>query len=42
MALAADFVVAEAEHICPIGDIDPDLVMTPGILVDALIAAEEN
>ena len=42
MALAADFVVAEVENICAIGEIDPDHVMTPGILVDALIAAEEK
>jgi acetate CoA/acetoacetate CoA-transferase alpha subunit len=42
MALAADFVVAEVENICAIGEIDPDHVMTPGILIDALIAAEEK
>ena len=42
MALAADFVVAEVSRIVPAGDIDPDHVMTPGTLVDALILAEEK
>jgi acetate CoA/acetoacetate CoA-transferase alpha subunit len=42
MAMAADFVVAEVDEIVPAGDLDPELVMTPGILVDALILAEEN
>ncbi len=42
MALAADFVVAEVDEIVPAGAIDPDLVMTPGVLVNALILAEEN
>ena len=39
MALAADFVVAEADEIVAPGAIDPDLVMTPGVLVHALILA---
>lgn len=42
MALAADFVVAEVSEIVPAGEIDPDQVMTPGILVDALILSEEK
>ena len=42
MALAADFVVAEVDELVAPGEIDPDLVMTPGILVDALILAGEN
>lgn len=42
MALAADFVVAEVENIFETGDIDPDHVMTPGILVNALISAESK
>lgn len=37
IALAADFVIAEAEEIVEIGEIDPDEVMTPGILVDMVI-----
>lgn len=39
MALAADYVVAEVDEIVAAGEIDPDLVTTPGILVDALLLA---
>lgn len=42
MALAADFVAVEVEEIVNAGEIDPDLVMTPGTLVDALILAGEK
>ena len=42
MALAADFVVAEVDEIVKSGEIDPDLVMTPGVLVDAVILAGSN
>jgi acetate CoA/acetoacetate CoA-transferase alpha subunit len=42
VAMAADFVVAEVDELVPAGAIDPELVMTPGILVDALILAEEK
>jgi acetate CoA/acetoacetate CoA-transferase alpha subunit len=37
MALAADTVIAEAEHIVPVGMITPDAVKTPGVLVDYLL-----
>ena len=37
MALAADTVIAEPDHIMPIGVIPPDAVKTPGVLVDHLI-----
>ena len=40
VAMAADYVVAEVGEIVAAGEIDPELVMTPGILVDALILAE--
>jgi acetate CoA/acetoacetate CoA-transferase alpha subunit len=42
VAMAADFVVAEADAIVPTGSIDPDLVMTPGVVVDALILSGEK
>lgn len=42
MALAADYVVAEVDEIVDAGEIDPELVMTPGILVNALILSEEK
>jgi acetate CoA/acetoacetate CoA-transferase alpha subunit len=37
MALAADVVIAESEHIVPVGMIPPDSVRTPGVLVDYLL-----
>jgi len=42
MAMAADFVVAEVDRILPAGEIDPERVVTPGALVDAVILAEEH
>ncbi|MFK9092197.1 acetate CoA-transferase subunit alpha [Bacillus salipaludis] len=36
MALAADTVIVQVEQIVEIGEIDPDEVMTPGILVDKI------
>jgi acetate CoA/acetoacetate CoA-transferase alpha subunit len=36
MALAADLVLVQVEKLVEIGEIDPDEVMTPGILVDKI------
>jgi acetate CoA/acetoacetate CoA-transferase alpha subunit len=36
MALAADLVIVQVEELVEVGDIDPDEVMTPGILVDKI------
>ncbi len=38
MAMAADTVIVSAEHIVPVGVIAPDHVVTPGPLVDYLVA----
>jgi len=38
MAMAANTVIAAAEHIVPVGVIAPDHVVTPAPLVDYLIA----
>ena len=38
MALAGTVVIAEPEHILPIGAIPPDAVKTPGVLIDHLVA----
>ena len=38
IAMAAKTVIVHAEHIVPIGMISPDQVMTPGPLVDYLVA----
>ncbi|THF60583.1 acetate CoA-transferase subunit alpha [Pseudothauera nasutitermitis] len=37
VALAADKVIAETEHLVEVGEIDPDDVMTPGVLVDYIV-----
>ena len=37
IAMAADFVIAEAEHIVPIGEINPNHVNVPRIFVDAIV-----
>ncbi|WP_159567309.1 acetate CoA-transferase subunit alpha [Budvicia diplopodorum] len=37
IALAADRVFAEVEELVNIGELDPDLVMTPAMLIDGLI-----
>ena len=42
MAMAADYVVAEVDDLVKAGEIDPELVMTPGILVNALILSGEK
>jgi acetate CoA/acetoacetate CoA-transferase alpha subunit len=38
-ATAADFVIAEAEEIVEVGTLDPDLIHTPGCLVDMVVKA---
>jgi acetate CoA/acetoacetate CoA-transferase alpha subunit len=40
IAMAADTVIVTADHIVPVGVIAPDHVMTPGVLVDYLVANE--
>lgn len=37
MAMSADCVIAEPQHIVPVGVISPDAVKTPGVIVDHLI-----
>lgn len=40
MAMAADIVIVEAEEIVEAGEIDPDVVMTPGLFVDYIVRGE--
>ena len=40
MAFSADLVIVEVDEVVEVGDIDPDLVMTPGVLVDRIVIAE--
>jgi acetate CoA/acetoacetate CoA-transferase alpha subunit len=42
MALAADMVIAEVEEIVEVGELEPDEVMTPGILVDKVFCYGRN
>lgn len=42
MAMASDLVIVEAEKIVEAGELDPDLVMTPGILVDHIVMEGET
>ena len=37
MAMAADIVIVEVDELVEIGEIDPDEVITPGILVDKIV-----
>jgi acetate CoA/acetoacetate CoA-transferase alpha subunit len=40
MALAADLVIVEVDELVEIGEIDPDEVITPGLLVDKILYIE--
>jgi 3-oxoacid CoA-transferase subunit A len=40
MATAADLTIAEVSEIVPVGDLDPEVIVTPGIFVDRLVVAE--
>lgn len=37
MAMAADLVILEADHIVEVGELDPDIIVTPGIFVDYIV-----
>jgi 3-oxoacid CoA-transferase len=39
MATAADLVIAEVEEIVPVGELDPNIIHTPGCFVDYLVQA---
>ena len=38
---AADYVIVEAERIVPVGELSPESVTVPGILIDAIVKAGE-
>ena len=42
MATAADLVIAEVEHIVPVGEIEPEYIHTPGCFVDYLVQAHTS
>jgi 3-oxoadipate CoA-transferase, alpha subunit len=37
MAMAADLAVAQVRHIVPLGELDPERIVTPGIFIDRII-----
>lgn len=37
MAMAADITIVDAEEIVPVGDIDPEDIITPGVFVDIIV-----
>ena len=41
MAMAADLVIVEAEEIVPVGGLDPDEIMTPGVCVDLVVKEDQ-
>lgn len=42
MALAADLVIVQADEIVEAGALDPNIVVTPGVLVDKIICYRES
>lgn len=42
IAMAADLVIAQVDHLVEEGEIDPDEVMTPGIFVDYLVQKQRR
>ena len=41
MAMAADMVIAETEHLLPVGGLDPNHIHTPGPFVDRVVHLQE-
>ena len=42
MATAADVVIAEVDEIVPVGDLDPESIVTPGVYVDRIVQGERH
>lgn len=42
MAMAADIVIMEADEIVEVGELDPDIIITPGIFVDYVVGRDKN
>jgi 3-oxoadipate CoA-transferase alpha subunit len=37
MAMAADLAVAQVRHIVELGELDPEMIVTPGIFIDRIV-----
>jgi len=42
MATAAKVTIAEVDHIVNAGELDPEIIVTPGIFIDRMVAAPEE
>ncbi len=42
MAMAADVTIAEVEEIVEVGELDPDVIITPGLFVDRIVKGEKH
>lgn len=42
MAMAADLVIVEVQEIVPVGQVDPEAVVTPGVFVDLLVRKQRG
>lgn len=40
VATCGDYVIAEVEHACSVGELDPEKVHAPGVFVDAVVRAD--
>lgn len=40
VAMAGNFTIAEAEEIVDLGELDPDMIITPGVFVDKVVPSE--
>jgi 3-oxoadipate CoA-transferase alpha subunit len=40
MAMAAKVTIVEVERVVAAGELDPEIIVTPGIFVDRVVAAE--
>lgn len=40
VAMAGDLTIAEAEEIVPLGELDPEEIVTPGVFVDIVVQSE--
>ncbi|MDQ0859039.1 acetate CoA/acetoacetate CoA-transferase alpha subunit [Bacillus sp. V2I10] len=40
MAMAGDYTIAEVDEIVPLGELDPEAIITPGVFVQAIVQSE--
>ncbi len=40
VAMAGSYTIAEAEKIVPAGELDPEMIVTPGLFIDKVVQSE--